>query len=427
MKLKIITLLALLLTVGTALAASLAGPPFAGNFRMSSDFGKRDRPGAAFSQYHPAVDFATPIGTPMLSTINGTVSRVVQSNKGYGNFVTILSDNGNYSVQYAHLSASNVNVGDSVSAGQTIAASGNSGAGTDAHLDYKVSIKDPATGEMVPVDPVLAMGKDLDDEIVRAALVADSLAKLDGRRTTIVGDGTGTGTGAFSAIPPENTANFEGPVLGCDQNVMDKSQSIIDMRIQLVDEIVNSQISQPTPTEISTCLDQVTEQLNQTSIIHANPLDGISASMGPFVQGQMEGFVNDLNTSVSSVVNPISNAINATFNDVAGEFAGALGSLTPGSPPPSDCGMTEQMWLIQQCVQAPRIPDFVDIIDSKLAEIAGDAAALLNPDRYIEQVCNAVSSPINSLFSDVNNRIDGAADAFTSPITDGIDNISITN
>lgn len=425
MRLKLITLLTLLMTAGAVMAASLSGLPFEGNFRMSSDFGLRERPCNGCSTHHPAVDYATPIGTPMISTVNGTVSRVVSTPSGYGNFVTVLSDSGNYAVQYSHLDSSNVTVGQAVTAGETIAISGNSGSGTGAHLDYKVSVLDPATGEMVPVDPVLAQGLDLDDPAVRANLVADSLVKLDGSRTAVVGDGTVTGFGAFTAIPPENTENYEGPILGCDTEVYAHSEAVVEGFTQLSDEIVKQNITKPTPIEIAACLDQMTERINQSGSLHANPGSNLSASFAPFVQQPIVQSVNNFTNSVLGLditANPIGYAITESFNDVVNTFTSGLSSLIPGTPPPSNCGMREQIWLIEQCLQRPRLPDFVSIIDDRLASVAGDIASMVNPERYIEQVCNNISSPISGFVGDLNDELNSAADALTTPITDSINN-----
>ena len=105
-------------------------------FRMSSDFGPRPPPCAGCSSYHPAVDLATPIGTPVGAADGG---EVVYSGTagGYGNTVVIDHGNG-YRTRYSHLQASGVSVGQQVAQGETIAASGNTGAGTGPHLDFGV-------------------------------------------------------------------------------------------------------------------------------------------------------------------------------------------------------------------------------------------------------------------------------------------------
>ena len=56
---------------------------------------------------------------------------------GYGRYVEV--DHGNGTVtRYAHTSANYVNVGDTVYANQQIAAVGNTGRSTGAHLHYEV-------------------------------------------------------------------------------------------------------------------------------------------------------------------------------------------------------------------------------------------------------------------------------------------------
>ena len=130
--------------------------------------------------------------------------------------------------------------------------------------------------------------------------------------------------------------------------------------------------------------------------------------------------VTNLDKSILNAVNPITNAINAVYTDITKTFAGTLGSLAPGSAPTVSCGVAEQKWLLEQCIQRPKVPDFAGIIDDRLAAIAGRVSDMTDPDRYIEMVCNAVSSPINTLFGDMNNKLNEAANAITTPITDSL-------
>lgn len=110
--------------------------PIVSSARMSSGFGYRIHPVTGKSQFHKGMDFAAPIGTPIYATGNGVVT-FSGWGTGYGRYVEV--DHGNGTVtRYAHTSANYVNVGDTVYANQQIAAVGNTGRSTGAHLHYEV-------------------------------------------------------------------------------------------------------------------------------------------------------------------------------------------------------------------------------------------------------------------------------------------------
>lgn len=110
--------------------------PIVSSARMSSGFGYRIHPVTGKSQFHKGMDFAAPIGTPIYAPGNGVVT-FSGWGTGYGRYVEV--DHGNGTVtRYAHTSANYVNVGDTVYANQQIAAVGNTGRSTGAHLHYEV-------------------------------------------------------------------------------------------------------------------------------------------------------------------------------------------------------------------------------------------------------------------------------------------------
>jgi len=114
------------------------------NGRVSSGFGQRARGN------HEGIDFAVPVGTPVLASTGGVV--VYAGERGsYGNLVTIQSPDG-IETRYAHLSALNVAKGDAVTAGQEIAKSGNTGLSTGPHLHFEV--RKGGT----PIDPKTMLG-----------------------------------------------------------------------------------------------------------------------------------------------------------------------------------------------------------------------------------------------------------------------------
>jgi murein DD-endopeptidase MepM/ murein hydrolase activator NlpD len=84
---------------------------------------------------HEGIDFLAPSGTPVLACAPGEVYQVRSDKDGnaYGNHVRIKHADG-YQTIYAHLSVTQVNVGDHVETGQQIGLSGNTGNSRGAHL-----------------------------------------------------------------------------------------------------------------------------------------------------------------------------------------------------------------------------------------------------------------------------------------------------
>ena len=102
-------------------------------------------------QNHYAVDFAAPIGTPVLAARAGTVMQVeddfrkagldLEEYGGRANYVRIVHEDGSMAL-YAHLAEGGVlvRVGERVDAGQRIGLSGNTGYSTAPHLHFAVQV-----------------------------------------------------------------------------------------------------------------------------------------------------------------------------------------------------------------------------------------------------------------------------------------------
>ena len=106
--------------------------------RLSSGFGKRTAPKKGASTYHKGVDWATPVGTAVVASSSGTVTRAGWGS-GYGYCVYIKHADGR-ETRYGHLSKVLVSVGQKVSQGQKIALSGNTGVSTGPHLHFEILI-----------------------------------------------------------------------------------------------------------------------------------------------------------------------------------------------------------------------------------------------------------------------------------------------
>ena len=106
--------------------------------RLSSGFGRRKAPKKGASTYHKGVDLAVPIGTAVMASRGGTVTRAGWGS-GYGYCVYIQHPDG-VSTRYGHLSKVLVKVGQTVSQGEKIALSGNTGVSTGPHLHFEILI-----------------------------------------------------------------------------------------------------------------------------------------------------------------------------------------------------------------------------------------------------------------------------------------------
>lgn len=106
--------------------------------RLSSSFGRRSAPKKGASTYHKGVDWATPTGTAVLASSGGTVAKAGWGS-GYGYVVYINHPDGRQT-RYGHLSKVLVSAGQTVSQGQKIALSGNTGVSTGPHLHFEILI-----------------------------------------------------------------------------------------------------------------------------------------------------------------------------------------------------------------------------------------------------------------------------------------------
>ncbi len=106
--------------------------------RLSSGFGKRNTGIKGASRYHKGVDWATPTGTAVVASSSGVVTRAGWGS-GYGYCVYLRHPDGR-ETRYGHLSKVLVSVGQSVSQGQKIALSGNTGVSSGPHLHFEILV-----------------------------------------------------------------------------------------------------------------------------------------------------------------------------------------------------------------------------------------------------------------------------------------------
>ncbi len=91
-------------------------------------YGNRIRP-------HKGTDFAAPVGTPILSTANGTVTEVSYT-RANGRYVKVKHNN-TYTTQYLHMQKANVKIGQFVEQGDVIGFVGMTGYTSGPHVCYR--------------------------------------------------------------------------------------------------------------------------------------------------------------------------------------------------------------------------------------------------------------------------------------------------
>ncbi len=126
--------------------APFATPVRAG-YRFTSGFGMRRDPKTGGRRMHEGIDFAGPVGTPLVATADGVITYAGWQS-GYGRLVKIKHEFG-IETRFAHLSKINVNVGQRVSRGDRIGDMGASGRVTGPHLHYEVRVDGQAVNPMI--------------------------------------------------------------------------------------------------------------------------------------------------------------------------------------------------------------------------------------------------------------------------------------
>ena len=122
---------------GASVKKALMKTPINGA-RLSSPFGMRKHPIDGYNKMHRGTDFAAPMGTPIMASGDGIVTRSRWCGGG-GNCVKI-KHNSTYTTVYAHMSkfGRGIKEGVRVKQGQIIGYVGSTGKSTGPHLHYEV-------------------------------------------------------------------------------------------------------------------------------------------------------------------------------------------------------------------------------------------------------------------------------------------------
>lgn len=151
------------------------GAPVA-NPNVRSGYGPRTPPalpgGGHGSAFHKGIDYRAAVGTPALATADGTVAFAGDAGDGYGNKVVIRHGDTGVETIYAHLSQILVKLDDTVTRGQKIALTGNTGASAAPHLHYGATLNGK------PIDPATLGSDPRFSELVNGA-VAQATTEVD--------------------------------------------------------------------------------------------------------------------------------------------------------------------------------------------------------------------------------------------------------
>jgi len=129
-----------------------------GCLTVTSEYGMRKHPVHKTKRLHKGIDLRASTGTQVVSVYDGKIlatrterNAKTKKMKGYGHYVIVIHPTRQIETLYAHLSAFKTSAGKSVTQGQTIALSGNTGVGTAAHLHFEIHVK--KNSSYVPVNP----------------------------------------------------------------------------------------------------------------------------------------------------------------------------------------------------------------------------------------------------------------------------------
>ncbi len=133
--------------------------PLEGEVDLASAFGIRQDPFTGSPAMHTGLDIHGEPGDPVRASADGTVT-AAGWNGGYGRMIDVDHGNG-LSTRYAHLSAIDVHVGQSVRTGQIVGKVGSTGRSTGPHLHYETRVR----GEAVDPQKFLRAGARLEGHI----------------------------------------------------------------------------------------------------------------------------------------------------------------------------------------------------------------------------------------------------------------------
>ena len=148
--------------------------------RISSNFNMRRRhPLHNTIRPHRGIDYAAPLGTPVVAAGEGRVISIVRNHNASGNYL-VLQHGETYQTKYLHLSrfARGLRKGERVDQGEVIGYVGSTGWATGPHLHYEFLVhgvhKNPRTVDLPKAQPI-----DAEERPRFAAVTGQFMALLD--------------------------------------------------------------------------------------------------------------------------------------------------------------------------------------------------------------------------------------------------------
>jgi len=142
-------------------------------WRIDSWFGPRNTGLAGASKNHKGLDYnykgggSTDLGSPILTTHNGTVTVDNSTNGGEGRMVTVTSPDNTFRTLYMHLSEITVTDGQEVTESDIIGKMGGSANGSETgravHLHYAIQKYNSETKKWEAFDPTEGKGKKIEN------------------------------------------------------------------------------------------------------------------------------------------------------------------------------------------------------------------------------------------------------------------------
>lgn len=179
---------------GESLQRAFRRKPMDGSYRLSSHFNpNRKHPVTGRVSPHNGTDWATPTGTPIVSTGDGVVA--MTRNHPYAGKYVVIQHGNTYKTRYLHLSKILVKQGQKVSRGQRIGLAGATGRVTGAHIHYELIVRGR------PVNPVTA------NIPMASSVPKDEMAKFVAKRDELNGWLKDQELQLANQIPDENNAS----------------------------------------------------------------------------------------------------------------------------------------------------------------------------------------------------------------------------
>lgn len=154
--------------------------PFDGSYPVTSPYGPRQ------GGFHPGVDFGLPTGVAVLAANDGQVIYAAFED-GAGNTITISGEDG-WQSRYDHLREWTVTLGQTVSAGQLVGYSDNTGDSTGPHLHFEIRSSPSVTVDPLPI---LLADQQGDDDVTpeQMGTIGQWLKDVEGRiEAKVLGD-----------------------------------------------------------------------------------------------------------------------------------------------------------------------------------------------------------------------------------------------